>query len=342
MKKTFLFCICAMLMLTLGFTACSDDDDDNGSASTTAGVLDATTGLRLTEAGSAEYTYDAQGRVSLITVNNDDYIFDYNRSTIKYKSYYGDSVVYSVKYNGAGFLASYSGSEKYDDSDGVGEGTYETNLGYDKSGHITGISKKSVEKYVESDGTRTTDTYNTTVSFTWSNNRLTKIVYNDKGVEDGDSFEETETYTFDYEDGYVNKFNQWTINMWTTIGQGNFYEDPEQLLSCIGLLGVGPAELPSSVNVVISEKNAEGEYSNERNSTFGYSFNDDGSLYSSRGGYGGYSGTNYYYYENTKDNDADSPRYVQGVANDNETTVSTKASKRTRSIFAHRHRRLNK
>lgn len=340
MKKIFFFSISAILMLTLGFTACSDDDD-KGSASTAAGVLDKTTGLRITEAGSAEYSYGDQGRVERIDVGRDYYTFTFHRDTIKYYGYYSsedEPAFYTVSYNGAGLLASAVGKVKTDEDGGL-DGTYNISFSYDGSRHIKQISQNSVENYVDEDGKKTTDRYTTTYTFSWNSDKLTKVVFKDKGVEDGESYEDTETYTFNYEGGYVNKFNQWTLNIWATIGDGD-NEDLLSVLACVGILGAGPAELPSSVDIVMEEKNSDGEETtDEENYTFSYSFNDDGSLYSSRGGYGS---TYYYEYENTKNKDTDSPKYVQNVANDDYTVVSTKTAKRARGIFGLRHHRLNK
>lgn len=113
-------------------------------------------------------------------------------------------------------------------------------------------------------------------TLTWSDGNLTKLVQTETEIEDGDSYVWTETKYFDYEDADENVTKQyvptllvlWKDHVWFG---GQF---DSSMLAYIGLLGVGPEELPVSVS---GEDDEDGDTWNYEY-TCSYRFNSDGSV----------------------------------------------------------------
>ncbi len=310
--------VSAMLLVpaTL-FTSCSDDDD-NGGPSTQAGIVDSETGLRLTGFGNYSYSYDSKGRLSEISSSGKSYEFTYNPNKIigKYEDEYED-VIISVGYNGAGYLSSYSESWVYEDWSESGTASFS----YDGSGHLTKISGSWKGSGID-DGERYSESGTTTWNFTWSSNRLTKVVVTDK-VDGHTNY--TETTTFSYNGDYDNPFRQWTPSLAYVFTDSG--ETPA-LMSFAGLLGVGPSELPSALEYEWEDLEEDDEGSDSYN--ISYSYNSEGAVRVTR--IGGASYTFYYDYADSDDDDDEAPARKPAMQEE-----SSKTS--LRGLFtSHRHR----
>ena len=277
---------------TLGFMACGGDDDEPGSgtASSSAGMLDKKTGLRLKKIGDYTIYYNEDGRVDRITEGSySSYVFGYNPNTISYGATYNGydegSEVIKIGYNGSGYVSSMSASSEEYDYQGNKE-TEEGEASVSYSGnHITKVSMSSKETYYEH-GERVNYNSTSSISFNWKNNLLMKITLKFSGNEDGDIWDETEEWVYSYDDDdYVNPYLQYTPSL-TKSSDGIF-----DILAYVGLLGDGPVKLPSSAVRYEVETSSSGyNDTSERSYNFRYGFNDNGSV-----SYCYIDGTNYSY-----------------------------------------------
>lgn len=293
--KSLKYFVSALLVCSacVGFYACSDDDEGgSGSASSTAGVLDKKTGLRVRGYDGYSFYYDEKGRIDYIRDSYGQWSFSYNPNTISFLDNYGGETL-KVSYNGSGYLASTSESWSEQGDSYKSTGSSQASLSYDGSGHLTKISLSEKEKKVEG-GETWEETWTTTYTLTWRNNLLQQVVYKEKGVEDGDTWEETETivYAYDNED-YENVYRQWAPFL-------DWEGDIEELLAYAGLLGIGPNKLPSSAEYEEVEIENGKRYTDNGSNTYRYGFNSDGSI-----SYAMVNGSRYnfsYDYAETSDN----------------------------------------
>lgn len=253
---------------TVSLVSCGgDDDEEGGSASTTAGVFDKSSGLRLSRYGYVYYDYDTNGRLSEISGGSFGfYRFSYNPNKIT--SYYNNEVrcVMDVSYNGSGYITRINYS--YNNGTG-GSNSYS----YDKGGHLTKITSTSTD--TEHDGgVEYNITYDETTTFTWSNNRLTRAIWvcKETGGSDG-TVTDTEDYIFNYDGDYDNPFRQWTPSLTFITG---FETDFEECVASVGLFGIGPVELPSSCSY--SETDTSSSYNDGNDYTFRYTYNNNGTV----------------------------------------------------------------
>lgn len=288
--KTFkyLFLLSMIMVGGLSFVSCSDDDDDNSSGSKSAGVLDEKTGLRVTSAGGYNYVYSDDGKLQYILYSSMcRYEFSYSPNKITHvdNGDYDEAENYSISYNGSGYISSVSENDTWEDEDE--RETYSSNVSfsYDDSGHLTKVSgtyKETESGYDKEDGTYHTDTASGTVTwtFTWRNNLLQKIVMLDEGREDDGPFRYEETFSFSYNNesmaNYANKYLQYSA----------FVDEPfsgfMMRLCYVGLLGNGPAYLPSKMEYDAKEEYySDGEKQNNDYSgsqTYSYDFNSEGAI----------------------------------------------------------------
>ena len=296
--------IMAALLLLCVVVSCSKDDDDSGSASTSAGVIDKKTGLRVTSVGNYRIYYDDKGRVDYIRDNYEKWTFSYNPNIITYYERYNDDDggKYNVGYNGLGYLASLNYSDSNQDGNDKWSESANVTFSYDGNGHLTKISVSGKYSGTE-DGERFNETWTDSYSFSWGNSRLQKVVYTEKYVEDGETETEKETWIFSYDnENYENAYQQWVPSI---VG---YFEGQEQVWAWVGLLGVGPNMLPSSAENTEEEYYDGKSYNHNNSYTFRYGFNSDGSI-----SYTTINGTRYNFSYDYAENDSRKNAPTPGV-----------------------------
>lgn len=264
-----------------GFVSCSDDDDDNeqggagsGAPSTSVGVVNPSSGLRLRKVGYMVYNYSDDGRLKSVADGNDPWIemrYEPNQIVVTFGGDMDeDKEVYNVSYNENGYISKLidSGSERNEDK-GINYSWNETvELTYDGEGHLIKISGAGTENG-EEDGYSWNETSTLSCDFSWDGGYLKNIVMSEvaKCSENGRTYEENESYvyTFEYEEDFYNKFKQYG----TFVNKLAFW-DAIIDLAHVGLLGNGPDYLPSKMTT----NNRGYEYTD----TYNYTFNEDGSL----------------------------------------------------------------
>ena len=275
MKQFKLIAIFTITVCMMGAVcACSSDDDDSGSGSTTAGVIDKSTGLRVKGVGNHTIYYADDGRIDHISWSSRSrWDFTYNPNKIIRGN--DEEDVINVDYNGSGYLSGMSWSF----TEHEGGTTYTINsrltFSYDGSGHLIKLSGSGSDVETKN-GQRYESTTSGSYTLTWKNNYLMQVVMNNttKSTKEG-NMSDTETWTFAYDENYENVFCQWTPSIieWFTDR-----EDIEAVLAYVGLMGIGPKILPSSA-VYHYESDEDGRtYSGDRPYSYRYGLNSDGSV----------------------------------------------------------------
>ena len=279
MKKTLkLFGVLLLGSVALDFMACSSGDEPGGGkASSTAGILDKESGLRLKKAGDYTIYYDDNGRIERVTEGRyATYLFGYNPNTFSYvDSWYGDeepNEIYKVGYNGSGFLSSMNYSFEDVNEDGYKESeSGEASISY-SNGHVTKITMSGKGSFYEDDY-RYSWTGTGSVTFTWSKNRLVKVTWKETEKGAGETWNYTEEWVYGYEDADENIYLQYTPSLAYAM------EDNLDIFAYVGLLGEGPDVLPSSATYYEEETSSDGDdYTNEKTYSFRYGFNKNGSV----------------------------------------------------------------
>lgn len=277
--------IIMVTMLGVGFVACSDDDDDDGGrGSNSVGVLDKSSGLRITSAGGYNYVYNDNGQLLYILSGNScRYEFSTPNKAIHIDDGdYDEAETYTIGYNGSGYVSKVSSKSRWEDADydEWEEETEEGSLSYDGSGHLT----KMIGTYKETgyeDGDKYSESGTTTYNLIWSNNLLQKVEFKDEGRNEYGSYKDVETFILSYDNdamtNYTNRYLQYAyfIDEFLTEGMERF--------CYVGLLGKGPAFLPSKIDYEEKEeyydesgKKRSYDYSGSYN--YRYGFNSDGSI----------------------------------------------------------------
>lgn len=273
------------MMGGVAFVSCSDDDDDSSSGSKSVGVLDEKTGLRISSAGGYNYVYAEDGKLQYILSGSScRYEFSYSPNKIVHvdDGDYDEAENYSISYNGSGCISSASQSDTWEDEEERETYTSDVSFSYDSNGHLTKISGTFKEtEYKKQKGVTETESGTVTWTFTWSNNLLQKIVQLEEGRDDDGPFRYEETHTFSYNNesmtNYANKYLQYSA----------FIDSPfngfMERLCYVGLLGNGPAYLPSKMEYEETEEyyNSDGEkkiYNYSGSQNYSYGFNSDGAI----------------------------------------------------------------
>ena len=139
---------------------------------------------------------------------------------------------------------------------------------YDNDSHLTKITGTTTKKETYQ-GQSYTSKSEYSVSYTWNNGLLTKIVteYSQSGGAKKDV--ETITYTY-YEGGYRNDCFQYTF-AYNYSSYGIFQR--------LGFCGKGSSKLPSLAKKVYTYYyNGEKDYENERTEAYSYTFNNNGTV----------------------------------------------------------------
>ena len=284
MKKRILptLAIFSLIFATNLLTACDDDDDDSGSSvyNNEATVMTTADGdkLLVTYCDQFTYTYDDEGNLTCVSngfygslkVDSDPFTLEGSLTSI------------SLTVNGNGFITKCVFAYEYEDE----ECDETSNFSYDGSGHLTKLSYS---------GTEYGDAISGNITLTWSNGKLTKMVQSETcKEEDGDSYKETATYTFSYDDEIENTTKQYVPTFFDYCGEEPLFGG---IFNCsafayIGLLGVGSTYLPESVYIEFSDDAADED---DTEVDFTYSFNNNGSVsYWKSTDYGRNSGYIYY------------------------------------------------
>lgn len=264
------------------FTSCSDDDD-NGKAPSGNGnplVTEAKVlleGVTNEERGEWEYMfeYDDQLRpYRSIEDYDDDELFyiDYKAGKI---NLWEELEGLSVSFNSRGYITKISGSWDYKDNEDGDESSYSGSLtytfSYDANGQLTSMDASDNEKSVES-GDVDTNKFVSKAKFTWKDGNLVKC-------------ESSSTEEFIEGDREEKSTSSAIVNI-TYGNQPNKYRQYPKLFCdddfsymAVGLLGVGPKDLPQTWAETYHEKPESGE---EYNGTYAYTvtfaLNDDGTI----------------------------------------------------------------
>ena len=282
-----------LALLSVGFVSCSGDDDDfvnpgQGKPSTSAGLLDKSTGLRITSVGSYSFEYDSKGRLDYVkTSSSRGYRFSYNPNKI----YYNDSEkeAFLVGYNDSGYLASmsYTASESGEELTGM------ATLSYDDEGHLVQVNQTYTETENEY-GKRYKGTEQSTLTLTWKNGLLTKAIDKWTWKDDEESGTETLTWTFEYSDNAMENYYNKYLQMAQSVLRPIDIDDNFPYIGYIGLFGKGPKYLPSSAQCEKKRDDRQGNRQSQNQNTqtynFDYGFNNDGSI-----NYCSFNGSRQYY-----------------------------------------------
>ena len=252
--------------VNVGFVSCDDDDDNNlsgGAPSTSAGVIDPNSGLRIKSFENFNVYYTDDGKIDYIINSSPKakYEFSYNPNRICYvSSVYSESGTYIMSYNANGWISTIDFTDDFSISDkDKTRCTGKYVFSYDGDGHLTSISCYGKDS-ISSDGTSRIENFSNNTTYTWGDGLLKEIT----NVEKLYGKEDIYTVAYSYATEYTNKYKQWA-------GYFRSKGDLLFILSNLGLMGNGPDKLPSSSS---ESYNQNDSYS----VTYSYRFNNDGSV----------------------------------------------------------------
>ena len=277
-KRLFLLNLVTIAMVsTMSVSFVSCDDDDNGSngvdnASALTGIIDQESGLRLKSFSSRELHYSNNGVLESVTASydnmEDQFTFDYPANKIietwKYTNGETGTQIYSVKYNDRGYITVFDTDYEED-----GYATSEKNsFNYDSEGHMSSCSLYGVIDRIK-DGERLYLDWNLKVTFDWKDGLLQYMTFDGEETENETKSSVFYKYKYSYDADFPNKYKQWGIYQgFPTIGDSYFF------LPFIGLMGIGPDRLPSSMTYIDKDNQADPDHK----WNFRFTFNEDGSM----------------------------------------------------------------
>ncbi|MBP5345869.1 MAG: DUF4595 domain-containing protein [Bacteroidales bacterium] len=271
-KNWSLLTILMVTTLNVGFVSCDDDDDNGaeGSPSPTAGVIDKSSGLRLKSFGDFTVYYKDGGLIDYVEGEsyNAKLIFSYKPNKIIYSTDDGIAETWIVSYNNNGWISTCDINDTYNNGNYATTNIEKTKFSYDGDGHLISVSTSG--NYIEiEDGEKYSEKFTRQTTLTWKDGLLMKRISEDKYDDGG----ETITYTYNYQKEYANKYKQWCTIDRDVMSQ--YY-----ILYHLGLLGIGPDKLPSSVIEKYSDIDENGKviYNNNETWPLSYQFNKDGSI----------------------------------------------------------------
>lgn len=258
--------------MTFCLTACNDDDEDgsDGGSMPSPTLTDShgTTLQIRSLTGGVSYTFGYDEKGKLTSINS----YDFTGSTFKHTDEYG---TFAITVNGKGLVTKIYEKEIYDDKYGKEEGEITFNLNYSGNqltgGTISGSG--SYESYNRDESETWTGTGSAKI--VWNNGNLTRCVLESKTTFKENGKKYNESYHGTYTISYGNKEN--------TFRQMPYYLskeilDAEELggvLGALGLLGVGPKELPSGY--VLVDYDEDGDEDTETR-TYAFTQNSNGSI----------------------------------------------------------------
>ena len=278
-----------MVMATgISFNSCKEDDNNENLGENTpassAGIIDASSSLRLKTIGNQYHftiNYTDGGLIDYIENQYQNeynkFEFNYNPNTITYtydKSYESGSNTYVLNYNNKGLVSTIEINGENIAEDEKWVGTESSECTYDENGHLTSISYSGQETGTI-DGKEKQYNYTGKLTLIWENNLLqkwmTELEYNNEGSA-------TTIYTYSYDEEYTNKFKQW-VNIWNQADETDMWKKFASIILHLGLMGTGPDELPSNIEI----HRTEDTYSSDKSLSCSYTFNEDGSVASANG-----------------------------------------------------------
>lgn len=198
----------------------------------------------------------------------DQYTFDYPANKIietwKYTNGETGTQIYSVKYNDRGYITVFDPDYEED-----GYATSEKNsFNYDSEGHMSSCSLYGVIDRIK-DGERLYLDWNLKVTFDWKDGLLQYMTFDGEETENETKSSVFYKYKYSYDADFPNKYKQWGIYQgFPTVGDSYFF------LPFIGLMGIGPDRLPSSMTYIDKDNQADPDHK----WNFRFTFNEDGSM----------------------------------------------------------------
>lgn len=274
MRKYYYLVLASLLALPMTFTSCSDDDDEGGSAKPSNSEITTDNGdkVRLTKLGYYTFDYDEEGR----PVKIDEHNIDYDKGII----YGDDEEEGTFKLNGSGFISSLSTKWEDSYSSCTEKANMTMNLSYDGSGRLNKITGNTTRNGTD-DGEKYYISESYTVTLTYNNGKLTKIVGDDTTDEDGEKTKYKDIYTIEYEDAQENSLAQCTYSIGYIIETCVECGVDFQSLYFVGLIGKPTSYLPTKISYECYE---DGEREESSFDILSYSFNSDGTLKSEKRG----------------------------------------------------------
>ena len=311
-------------MVSMAFVSCGDDDD-SGSYDVSTVVIETEDGdqLLVIGVGNLRYDYDSDG---VLNYFYDGYEYDVTNNgttfTHTYDMFDGAATI-QLTLNGNGYITKSVMEDNVGDED-FSETYKETcNMSYDGSGHLTKVSASYSYAYID-DEEKENYSGSGSWTLTWSDGLLTKFVIS----ESESDYKCTETYEYDYgNDTYPNTYCQYAPAVWC--------ESDAVLaeLSYIGMIGVGPTYLPSTVEYTETEEEDGDIYSDEGSNSYKFYFDSDGTIYYQTDAKG--SSKYYFYYD---DYTGTSSRSFNVITEDEENIDTFTESASHFRLFGKRHR----
>ena len=295
----------AVLMATLtatGLTACGGDDDEGpgGVPSVSASTTPTPTitdqngnSLRLLQVGDASFSYDSNGRLTSVVTEDETYTISGSSFVLSYSDSEGSETGkydMNIQLNGDGLISKISFTGEWKESGGDWEkSSGYMEYGYNGAKQLTNMSGSGTGQFHDvyhEDGQEVADDGWSKGSYsqvnTWTNNNLVstswKSEYN--GVEDGVNYSgsDSENATFTY-GSESNPLKQYSYYVATEASRS----DVLCVLAMVGLHGVGPANLPTSLSSSWTEiENGYGEepYKHTGSETYQlkYTLNSNGTI----------------------------------------------------------------
>lgn len=278
------FAVLATFSLT--FVSCSsdDDDDDNDGGNASGKVpspvfvdLDGNK-VQISSIGDYSFFYNEAGRLTSFSRYDDTYTVDKSSFTIS-KKYYDDGYDIFTAYvtlNNEGLISTIRYVDEWTEDNGTGFEKEDCTISYtyNSSKQLVGVSSN----YREDVRNGTTQSL-ITVTLTWENDNLIKSVleeetsrtYQGSTGEQHSNWTTTISNTFNY-GTQSNPVKQFPYSMSGVIS----YSKSTDLGMCLlGLLGVGPANLPTSSTTVTTYSSGS---PNTSNSTYSFVLNSNGTI----------------------------------------------------------------
>lgn len=271
MKSYFLKAVSSLFLVfaTVGLVACGDDDGDDGGGGSSSGsskvpapyLVDSNGNkIQVSSVYNTSFTYDSDGKLTGLIYNDRTYTIG-STFTLSYSDE-KRSYKCSILTNSDGLITQLSYTKTK--TDGESE-TQTENFQYNSNRQLTKVNMSGT--FVEENEK---GSFSGNMAFTWSNGNLMSYTYNynesytnKKGEKKSDT--ENKTYTFEY-GNQVNSFKQLPTTVWEHAIDISGIES----LGALGLLGVGPVNLPTGYT------KTDGEYTNSY--TLSYILNNDGSI----------------------------------------------------------------
>lgn len=285
MKKTFktgLIAVFAMAASMFTLTSCSDDDDNSKAPSVNSNPLVTEAKVLLEgvkDVGNGDWVYKFYYDDQLRPYRSDEadgfdelFYIDYKAGKI---NLWGEVEGLSVSFNSKGYITKISGSVSYkDDEDGYVSsysGSMSYVYSYDANGQLTSIDGSENGKSVK-DGEVENYKYVSKCKLTWKDGNLVKYEANG-----------TEEYIGGDNDG------KWTYSDIAEITYGNqpnkyrqypkMFCDDDFSYMAVGMLGVGPKDLPQTWAETYHENGEDGDkYESTYTERCSFTLNDDGTI----------------------------------------------------------------